>query len=135
MNQETFIKRLEARSKELRSWNCDIHDITCLYSDFTTKTKSRYNYIWRENIRPFLKQFKKRKDKKGVFNRKLFALAIFNNLYSVRQIKDDSIPYGCKEDSSLYKFLASHQYVRRVLEYMPIDDIIYLSYALAKTFR
>lgn len=135
MNQETFVKRLEVRSKELRSWNCDINDITCLYSDFTTKTTNRYNYIWRDRIRPFLKKFKNKKDKKGVFNRKLFALAIFNNLYAIRQMKDDKCLSSWSEDSSIYKFFASHQYVRRELEYMPIDDIIYLSYALAKTFR
>lgn len=76
MNQKTFVKRLEVRSKELRSWNRDINDITCLYSDFTNKHINRYNHIWRVNIRPFLKKFKNRKVKKGIFNRKLFALAI-----------------------------------------------------------
>lgn len=50
-------------------------------------------------------------------------------------MKDDKCLSSWNENSNIYKFYVSHQYVRRELEHMSIDDIIYLSYALAKTFR
>ena len=135
MNQQKFIERLEARIEELKNWNVDITDITALYSEFTNRKITRFNYVWRERIRPFLRKYMQKRVKNGTFNRKLFALAIFNNLYGIRQMKEDKCSSFWSEDSEIYKFFASHQYVRRELEYMCIDDIIVLSYELAKTFR
>lgn len=132
---KNYEERLKARLTELKEWNCDITDLTSLYSDFTNVKVSRFNYVWRVKIRPFAKQYKTKRLKKGDFNKVLFSKIIYNNLYGIRQQKDDLIPYGYNKESDIYKYLASHQYVRRELEHLSVDDIIVLSYALANTIR
>ena len=132
---KNYEERLKARLTELKEWNCDITDITSLYSDFTNVKVCRFNYVWRKKIRPFAKQYKSKRTRKGDFNQVLFSKIIYNNLYGIRQYKDDLIPYGYNKESDIYKYLASHQYVRRELEHLEIDDIIVLSYALAKTIK
>lgn len=134
---KNYIERLNAIIKVMSSNNCDIHDLTPLYDDFLNRQKwcKKFNFVYCERIRPYLKKYKEKRTKKGNFERKLFSKAIFNNLYGIRQYKDDLIPYNTPKDSETYLFYASHQYIRRELEHLTIDEIIFLSWCLAKTYR
>ena len=132
---KNYEERLNAVIRERRKQNIDIDDITFLYGDFIYRKCDKYNYIYIKRLKPFLKaQFKKR-SKKELFNKKLFSKILFNNLYIIRQEKEDLVPYGAKPESDLYKYYASHQYIRRELEHLSIDDIIFLSWELVKRFK
>lgn len=134
---KNYIKRLNDALQ--RDKNCiykvTIRDRTCLFGDFMLKKTCRFNYVWKQKIRPVAQKYYNKRIKKDDFDRKLFSKVIFNNLYDIRQHKDDSILYGTHPSSDIYKSLASHQYVRRELEHMSVDDIILLSWALAKTIK
>ena len=132
---KNYEERLNTVIKERRNQNIDISDITFLYSDFVYRKSDKYNYIYIKRLKPFLKaQFNKR-IKKDSFNKKLFSKILFNNLYMIRQEKEDLIPYGAKPESDLYKYYASHQYIRRELEHLTVNDIILLSWELVKRFK
>lgn len=132
---KNYIERLNAKIKEAKDYNFEGADICAFYNDCLNTKVSKYNYIWRVKLLPFMKaQYKKRKAKAN-FDRKLFSKIIFNNLYDIRQNKDDLIsPYWDKE-SDIYNFYACHQYWRRELEKMSIDDIIFISWELSKKVR
>ena len=132
INYET---RLKSILKDYREY--DINDFTFLYSSFTSKTTDKFNFIYKERLLPMLKaQFDKRA-KKDNFNKKLFSKILFNNLYSIRQDKQDLVPYFVHDnpESEIYKFYASHQHIRRELEHLSINEIMRLSYELVKHFR
>ena len=65
----------------------------------------------------------------------IYIKILFNNLYWIKQNKNDLIPCGCKYDSDIYKYYASHQYARRELEGLIIDEIMLLSWELVKRFK
>jgi len=134
---KNYIKRLNDALQ--RDKNCaykpTIHDRTCLFSDFMLKRTWHFNYVWKQKIRPEAQKYYNKRIKKDDFDRKLFSKVIFNKLYDIRQQKNDGILYGTHPSSDIYKYLASHQYVRRELTHMSVDDIILLSWALAKTIK
>lgn len=115
----------------------DINNYTYLYSSFQRKKIDYDNYIYRERLLPMLKKQFDKRSKKDDFNKKLFSKILFNNLYSIRQHKDDLIPYGVhnKPNDNLYKYCASHQRIRRELEKLDINQLMRLSYELTKHFR
>lgn len=130
-----YLERLNATLKEKKELNYYIEDVTSLYYDFNDKYTSEFNFIYKTQLKPFLKaQFKKRVNKPE-FNKKLFSKILFNNLYSIRQNKDDKIPFYATKGSKEYLYFANHQYIRRELESLTIDQIILLSYELVKNFR
>lgn len=130
-----YLERLERTIQERSEENISINDITCLYSDFMGKRINKFNYLYKMSLLPFLKkQFRKRCEKEN-FNKKLFSKILFNNLYEIRLNRDDSIPFGIDKESDFYMSLASHQYIRRELELLSIDDIIFLSWELIKRFK
>lgn len=132
---ENYLERLNATLKEKKELNYYIEDITSLYYDFKDRYTSEFNYIYKKRLKPFLQaQFKKRVNKPN-FDKKLFSKILFNNLYEIRQNKDDKVPFFAKKGSEIYLFYASHQYIRRELESLTIDQIILLSYELTKNFR
>ena len=133
---QNYVERLNKILKEKKGE--DINNYTYLYSSFIHDTYINYdNYIWRENLLPFLKEQYNYRVNKDNFNRKLFSKILFNNLYRIRQYKDDLIPYYAKDDkeSIHYKFYASHQRIRRELENLSIDEIMRLSWELVKHFK
>lgn len=130
-----YLERLNTILKEKRELNYYIEDVTPLYYDFNDKYTTEFNYIYKKQLKPFLKaQFKKRSNTIG-FNKKLFSKILFNNLYQIKQNKNDKIPFYAKKGSEDYLFFASHQYIRRELENLTIDQIILLSYELTKHFK
>ena len=135
MKQERYVKRLDDILIEYK--DSDINDCTYLYSSFMSKKTDELNFIYKERLLPMLKaQFNKR-IKRVDFNKKLFSKILFNNLYSIRQDKNDLIPYCVHDnpDSEIYKFFASHQRIRRELEHLSIDELMWFSWLLVKHFR
>lgn len=135
MKQTNYVKRLNRILMEYK--DSDINDYTYLYSSFKSKKTDKFNYIYKDRLLPLLKaQFNKRV-KKDNFDKKLFSKILFNNLYYIRQDKDDLVPYFVhdKPESETYKLFASHQYIRRELEHLSIDEIIRFSWELVKHFR
>ena len=135
MKQTNYVERLNRILKEYK--DSDINDYTYLYSSFKSKKTDKFNYIYKERLLPMLKaQFNKR-IKRVDFDKKLFSKILFNNLYSIRQDKNDLVPYCVHDnpDSKIYKFFASHQYIRRELEHLSIDELMRFSWLLVKHFR
>ena len=132
---KNYLERLNAIIKEKKELNFNIEDITSLYYDFKDRYTSEFNYIYKKRLKPFLQaQFKKRVNKPD-FNKKLFSKILFNNLYEIRQNKNDKIPFYAKKGTEDYLFFANHQYIRKELESLTIDQIILLSYELTKHFK
>lgn len=130
-----YLERLNTILKEKKELNYYVEDVTPLYYDFKDKFISEFNFIYKKQLKPFLKtQFKKRVNKPN-FNKKLFSKILFNYLYNIRQNKNDKIPFYAKKGSEDYLYFASHQYIRKELESLTIDQIILLSYELAKHFK
>jgi len=135
---KNYVERLERKMQELKKQNVNVDDLTPLYSDFIRNKKvNRCNFIYKMKLLNFFKSQYKKRVKKENFSRKLFSKIIFNNLYDIRQNKNDYIPYylANKPENEMYKYYASHQYIRRELEHLTIDEIILLSYELSKTFK
>lgn len=135
MKKTNYVERLNRILTEYK--DSDINDYTYLYSSFLSKKIDKFNYIYKERLLPMLKaQFNKRV-KKDNFNKKLFSKILFNNLYSIRQDKDDLIPYYLKDkkENKMYLYYASHQRIRRELEHLSIDEIMRFSWELVKHFR
>lgn len=132
---KNYLERLNKVLEDKKEFDYSIDDITSLYNDFNDRFTDRFNFIYKKRIKPFLQaQFKKRVNKPN-FNKKLFSKILFNNLYQIRQDKDDKIPFYAQKGSDTYLFYASHQYIRRELEKLTIDQIILLSYELVKHFK
>lgn len=130
-----YLERLNTILEEKKEFNYYIEDVTPLYYDFKDRYTTEFNYIYKKQLKPFLQaQFKKRVNKPN-FNKKLFSKILFNNLYEIKQNKDDKVPFYAKKGSKDYLYFASHQYIRRELEKMDIDQIILLSYELTKHFK
>lgn len=130
-----YLERLNTILEEKKEFNYYIEDVTPLYYDFNDKHTTEFNYIYKKQLKPFLQaQFKKRVNKPN-FNKKLFSKILFNNLYNIRQNKDDKIPFYAKKGTENYLYFASHQYIRRELESLTIAQIILLSYELTKHFK
>lgn len=133
--QDNYILRVERIKKDYQANNIKIDDITILYCDFIEyKEINKFNYLWKNARETFKKAYQKRASKDN-FNRSLFSKIIYNWLYSIRQFKDDLIPYYAEKNSDTYLYYASHQYIRRELETLNHDQLIYLSYKLACTFK
>lgn len=132
---DNYVTRLKEAQASFKDSVATIDDLTPLYHDFLNRKTTRFNRLWRLSIRPFLKKYFIKRMAKGDFDRHLFSKAIFNNLYGIRQKKDDAVHFGWNEKSDFYKDCASHQYIRRELEHMSIEEIMLLSYELAKTFK
>ena len=135
---KNYVEKLERKMQELKAQNVNVDDLTPLYSDFIRcKKVNNCNYIYKIKLLDFLKSQYKKRVKKENFNRKLFSKIIFNNLYDIRQNKNDKIPHyvANNPENEMYKYYASHQYIRRELELLTIDEIILLSYELSKTFK
>ena len=135
MKQTNYVRRLNNIIVEHK--DSDINDYTFLYSSFMSKKTDEFNYIYKERLLPFLKaQFNKRV-KKDNFDKKLFSKILFNNLYDIRQDKDDLVPYYLKDkkDNKMYLYYASHQRIRRELEHLSIDELMRFSWELVKHFR
>lgn len=131
-----YVERLNKVLEEKKGE--DINNYTYLYSSFIHDTYINYdNYIRRDSLLPFMKEQYNKRVNKDNFNKKLFSKILFNNLYRIRQYKDDLIPYYAKDDkeSIHYKFYASHQRIRRELENLSIDEIMRLSWELVKRFK
>ena len=135
MKKTNYVERLNRILTEYK--DSDINDYTYLYSSFMSKKIDEFNFIYKERLLPMLKaQFNKRV-KKDNFNKKLFSKILFNNLYYIRQDKDDLIPYYLKDkkDDEMYLYYASHQRIRRELEHLSIDELMRFSWELVKHFR
>lgn len=133
--QNNYILRLEKYKKACQANNIKIDDITILYCDFIECKKiNKFNYLWKEYKDIFKKAYLKKASKDN-FNKVLFSKIIYNWLYSIRQFKNDLVPYYAEKDSPTYLYYASHQYIRKELEKMSHDQMIYLSYKLACTFK
>ena len=135
MKQTNYVERLNRILTEYK--DSDINDYTFLYSSFKSKKTDEFNFIYKERLLPMLKtQFNKR-IKRVDFDKKLFSKILFNNLYSIRQNKNDLVPYYAHDnpDSEIYKFFASHQHIRKELEHLSIDEIMWFSWELVKYFR
>ena len=135
MKQTNYVERLNRILTEYK--DSDINDYTYLYSSFMSKKTDKFKYIYKERLLPLLKaQFNKRVEKDN-FDKKLFSKILFNNLYYIRQDKDDLVPYFVHDnpENEIYKLYASHQYIRRELEHLSIDELMRFSWLLVKHFR
>ena len=135
MGQTNYLKRLDKILVDYKGE--DIQNYTYLYSCFKSKRIDKDNYIYKKILLPMLKaQFNKRV-KKDNFDKKLFSKILFNNLYYIRQDKHDLIPYIVKDNpnSETYKYCASHQRIRKELEHLSIDELMWFSWELVKHFK
>ena len=57
---KNYVERLNKMKEKMKEENITIGDITPLYWDFKCRKVSRFNYIYLEKLKPFLKtQFEK----------------------------------------------------------------------------
>lgn len=134
-----YEERLKKILKERKEENICIDDVTILYNDFIHLPKrninmSRYYYLWdKVKESTFKPQYIKRVVKED-FNRYLFSKIIFNWLYNVKN-SSFTIYKGENENNDYYKMRVSGQYIKRELNTLSIDDIMFLAWELAKTFK